>query len=54
MAQRCPGGSPTEEVTTNFKKVRERRGAPDDGPKVLEALVEAAKDVKDEDPVIDG
>jgi hypothetical protein len=37
----------------NFKKVRERRGAPDDDPEVLEALVEAAKDVEDENPVID-
>jgi hypothetical protein len=29
-----------QKVITNFKKVRERRGAPDDGPKVLEVLVE--------------
>jgi hypothetical protein len=43
-----------KEVIVNFKKVRERRGAPDDGPEVLEALVEAAKDVEGEDPVIDG
>jgi hypothetical protein len=43
-----------KEVIANFKKVQERRGAPDDGPEVLKALVEAAKDVEDEDPVIDG
>jgi hypothetical protein len=40
-----------KEVIVNFKKVRERRGALDDGPEVLEALVEATKDVEDEDPV---
>jgi hypothetical protein len=33
----------------NFKKVRERRGAPNDDPEVPEALVEASKDVEDED-----
>jgi hypothetical protein len=43
-----------KKAITNFKKVREQRGAPDDGPEVLEALVEAAKDVEDEDPVVDG
>jgi hypothetical protein len=43
-----------KEVITNFKKVQERRGASDDGPEVLEALVEATKDVEDEDPVVDG
>jgi hypothetical protein len=43
-----------KEVIVNFKKVWERRGAPDDGPEVLEALVEAARDVEDKDSVIDG
>jgi hypothetical protein len=38
----------------NFKKVQERRGVLDDGPEVLEALVEATKDVEDEDLVING
>jgi hypothetical protein len=41
-----------KEVIANFKKVRERRGAPDDGLEVLKALIKAAKDVEDEDPVI--
>jgi hypothetical protein len=43
-----------KEVIANFEKIRERRGVPDDGPEVLEVLVEAMKDVEDEDPVIDG
>jgi hypothetical protein len=42
-----------QEVIVNFKKLRERRGASDDGPKVLEALVEAVNDVEYEDPVVD-
>jgi hypothetical protein len=29
-----------KEVIANFKKVREQRGVPDDGPEVLEVLVE--------------
>jgi hypothetical protein len=43
-----------KEVIVNFKKVREQWGASDDGPEVLEALVEAAKDVEYEDPIVDG
>jgi hypothetical protein len=43
-----------QKVIMNFKKVKERRGALDDGPEVLEALVEATKDIEDKDPVIDG
>jgi hypothetical protein len=43
-----------KEVKVNFKKVQERRGAPNDGPKVLDALVKTAKDVADEDPVANG
>jgi hypothetical protein len=41
-------------VIINFKKVQERRGAPDDGHEVLEVLVEAMMDVEDEDLVING
>jgi hypothetical protein len=37
----------------NFEDVWERRGMLDDGAEVLEALDEVAKDVEDEDPVID-
>jgi hypothetical protein len=43
-----------KEVIANFKKVQEQRRASYDGPEVLEALIETAKDVEDEDPVIDG
>jgi hypothetical protein len=43
-----------KKVITNFKKVQEWRGASNDGLEVLEALVEAAKNVEDKDPVVDG
>jgi hypothetical protein len=43
-----------KKVITNFKKVREWRGASDGGPKMLETLVEAVKDVEDKDPIVDG
>jgi hypothetical protein len=43
-----------KEVIGDFKKVQEQRRASDDGPEVLEALVETANDVEDEDPVVDG
>jgi hypothetical protein len=40
-------------VIVNFNKVQQRRGASDDGPEMLEMLVEATKDVEDEDSFID-
>jgi hypothetical protein len=41
-----------KEVIMNFKKVREWRGAPDDGPEVLEALVEGEDSVINKRPQV--
>jgi hypothetical protein len=42
-----------KEVIVNFKEVQEWRGASDDGPEMLKVLVEAAKDVENDDTVVD-
>jgi hypothetical protein len=52
MAQWYPGGSPPEGGHLQ-EVVREWRGALDDDPEMLEVLVEAAKDVENDDTVVD-
>jgi hypothetical protein len=43
-----------EQIIPNFEEVQKRRVAPNDGAHVLEALVQAPKDVENEDPVVNG
>jgi hypothetical protein len=42
-----------KKIISNLEEVRKRRVALNDGPNMLEALVEAAEDVEDEDPIVD-
>jgi hypothetical protein len=42
-----------EKINMNIEEVREQRVVPNDGPNMLEALVETTEYVEDEDPVVD-